>query len=204
MPPGDLRQQVAGRVVFGVADDRHRNPQAFRQGPFGDRLSGVVGTLAMHIRAKLAQHGLRSELLEDDDVIDRLERGDQFCPRFSGEQRPSWALESRDRAVAVNPDHEHVPLLLRSLKIAYVAGVQDIKTPIGERDTATRSAQLNTEFSGSFSRYDLGAHAFRKRTGAKLSTPPPVPRRLKKAPARATLSPKGERVRNISAQIYKM
>jgi hypothetical protein len=85
-----------------------------------------------------------------------------------------------------------------------VAGVQDIKTPIGERDTATRSAQLNTEFSGSFSRYDLGAHAFRKRTGAKLSTPSPVPRRLKKAPARATLSPKGERVRNISAQMHKL
>jgi hypothetical protein len=33
----------------------------------------------------------------------------------------------------------------------------------------------------------------RKRAGTRLSTPSPVPRRLKKAPARATLSPKGER-----------
>ena len=33
----------------------------------------------------------------------------------------------------------------------------------------------------------------RKRTGAGLATPSPGPPRLKKAPARATLSPKGER-----------
>ena len=53
--------------------------------------------------------------------------------------------------------------MLRRLKIAHVPGVQNIKTPVGERDTATRSAQLNTEFSGSFSRNDLGTHVFRKR-----------------------------------------
>jgi hypothetical protein len=34
---------------------------------------------------------------------------------------------------------------------------------------------------------------------AKLSTPSPVPRRLVKAPARATLSPKGERVGTYKA-----
>src|SRR5208337_4277935 len=50
IPPGDLRQQITGRVVFGVADDCHGNPQAFRQSPLGNRLRGVVGTLAMHIR----------------------------------------------------------------------------------------------------------------------------------------------------------
>jgi len=35
----------------------------------------------------------------------------------------------------------------------------------------------------------------RKRVGAWVPTPSPVPPRLKKAPARATLSPEGERVR---------
>jgi hypothetical protein len=67
-------------------------------------------------------------------------------------------------------------LLLRSLKIAHVPEVQNIKTPIGKRDTATRSAQLNTEFSGSFSRYDLGAHAFRTASLISLPVTEAVPR----------------------------
>ena len=148
MPPAISASKPASRMVFGIADDRHGNPQAFRQRPFGNRLGRVVGPFAMHVGAKFAQHGLHIEFIEDDNVIDRLERGDQFRPRFSGEQRPSRALEGRDRAVAVDSHHEDVPLLLRGLKIAHVAGVQNIKTPVGERDTAPRPAQLDAEFSG--------------------------------------------------------
>ena len=130
----------------------------------------------MHVGTKVGKYGVRREFIEDDHVINGLQRRHQFCPRLGGEQRPSHPLEGCHRSVGVNSDHEHVAPLLRSLKITYMAGMQNIKAAIRKRDAPACLAQLDPKLDGSFPRYDPGAQAFFRASTISLRVTEAVPR----------------------------
>ena len=64
----DAREDRASSVLR-VADDRHADAEQRREFAFGHRFGGVVGSLGVDVRLKLAQQRIHVQIVEDDYVI---------------------------------------------------------------------------------------------------------------------------------------
>src|SRR5438094_764973 len=77
---GNARQQVARRMILGVADNRRPAAVADDDVALGHGLDGVVGPLAVHVGPKRGEQRARARFRKYDDVVDAAERGHQLRP----------------------------------------------------------------------------------------------------------------------------
>src|SRR5208282_44574 len=91
--PPKAREEVARRMLLGIADDGHANAEKRRKLAFGDGVRRVIGTLRVDVGLELAKQRFDVELVEKDHVADGRERCDQSRARPLGEDRAALALE---------------------------------------------------------------------------------------------------------------
>ena len=71
-------------------------------------LAPVIGALDQHRRPHALDQVERRVLVEDDDEVDGLQRGQHLGAAVNGIDRPAFALQPRGRGVAVEPHHKPV------------------------------------------------------------------------------------------------
>ena len=136
----DPAEQILGGVVFRIPDDPGLDTQTLRQLPLGNAVLGVIRALAMDVRTKGLEERPHGSLLENHDIVYRLQRGHELRPASLVQDRTARALELPHRVVPVDGDHEHIALLRGSLEIAHMADVQQIEASIRKHDSLALSA----------------------------------------------------------------
>ena len=94
-------------------------------------------------------------LLEDHEVVDRLQLGEYLKPFYLVEYWSLRPLERPYRRIGIDPDDQHVTLLTCLLEVRHMARVDDIEAAVGEHDAssiATKHFSRFTTFPGSGSR----------------------------------------------------
>jgi hypothetical protein len=84
---------------------------------------GVVATLDEDVRPKMPDELERRLLIEDDDHVDRLERGEDVAAITFAAHRAAGAFEAPDGRVAVDADDEGIAATTRSDENVDVAGM---------------------------------------------------------------------------------
>src|SRR5262249_36541788 len=117
---------------------------AHRRG-LGHRVRGVVRPLGMDIRPQPRDEPVGRVLVEDEDMIDVAQGGEDLGALLGGHHRSSGALETRHRGVAVDADEEHVAESACGVQVPQVTDVQEIEAAVGEDDTLALRAQAGGE-----------------------------------------------------------
>src|SRR5262249_29735364 len=79
--------------------------------------------------------------IEDDHVVDHLQRRQHLGAIALPDQRPAGALaEPPRRAIAVETDHQHVTERLGGTQVADVAGMEKVEDAVGEDDAPPGAA----------------------------------------------------------------
>lgn len=161
---------------LGVADDANLAAQGLHHFALGDCLLGVVGTFAMNMRPQVAQNRLGGEVIKNHNVVHALDCRHQLRARFGGKQRPAFAFQVSNGPVTVYSHHEHIALLLRSLEIANVPNVEQVKTSVGKNDALPFPAPTLAP-AGKFGACNqLIAHALRMASSSSCRVTVAVPR----------------------------
>ncbi len=129
-----------------VADDGRAAAVGEDNAPLGHRLDGVVGALAVHVRAQQHQQPLDRLIPKDHHVVDPTERTDQFGAVLGRQDRPPAPFQQGHRPIVVHRHDEPIGLRRRSLQISHVADVQQIEAAVRERDRAAALAIARHRF----------------------------------------------------------
>ncbi len=135
---GQPRQQIARRVVLGVADDGGAAAIGQHDRAFGNGLDRVVRALAVHVGFQTGQQVADRVVVEHHDVVDPAQRRHQFGARLLVQDGTALAFQPPHRRIAVDGDHQPVGFGGGGLQIADVPDVQEIEDPVGKRDRAAR------------------------------------------------------------------
>jgi hypothetical protein len=138
---GHPSEQFAGRMVLGIAHDANNPSQGLHYFPLGDSLLGVIRSFAMYIGTELSQNTFGVWFIKDHHEVDALQSCDEFAARFGAENRPSRTLESRDRAVAVDPNHQNVAMLSGSLQVTHMPNMQQVEATVGKGNASPFATQ---------------------------------------------------------------
>ena len=127
-------RKLAGRVVFGIANDL--NPPAISQHlvALGHAVARVVGALGVHVRMNLANQRAHVRLIEDNDGVHVFECSENLGALRCRHQRPARAFQFAHAGIGVDGDDQLAAQRLRSAQIAHVPDVQQIKASVGEDD----------------------------------------------------------------------
>jgi hypothetical protein len=106
-----------------VAHDPNGPSQAFHNFPLRDSFLGVVRSFAMNVGTEFPQNALCCHFIKDHNVVDAFQSCDKLATRLGVENRSTRTLESGNRAVAVDSDHQNIPLLPGALQVAHVSHV---------------------------------------------------------------------------------
>ena len=124
----------AGRVAGHEIDQDHFAAQRLDDGVADHVLALVVAALDQHRRLDARDQFFRRVLVEHDDEIDRLERGQHLGARLHRLHRAARAFKPGDRGIAVQAHHQPVAGRARAGQQFDVAGMQKIEAAIGEAD----------------------------------------------------------------------
>ncbi len=103
----------------GGTDDLRRLPIA----PLGEK-----------VRLNSANNFERGLFREKDNVIDRLQRGNEPGPLRRRNDRAPFSFISAHRGIAVDRHDQHVGPLLDPLEGIQMADVEDVEAAVGKRD----------------------------------------------------------------------
>ncbi len=118
-------------MVFWIANDRDAAANLSNDVTLGNRFGRVVGAFRMHVRSDRPYEFLDRWFIKDRYEIDTSKSGDQFSPFDFGNEWTPLAFQSACLSVGVDPDNEYVAESFRTLKISYVAYVQEIEASVG-------------------------------------------------------------------------
>ena len=93
-----------------------------------------VRAFHQHIGQKLGDQFRRFVFVEDDHVIDALQRRQHFGPVRLRVDGPPVSLVTADRRIRIQTNDQSVALLPRELEIGHVAGVKDVERAVREND----------------------------------------------------------------------
>src|SRR5260370_1086143 len=102
-------------------------------------VTGPVATFNENVGKQSGDDALRRQVVENHHTVDALERRENFGALALRNHRAALALELSDARVAVQADDQRIAEAARVLQAANVAGMQEVKTAIGE-DHATAIA----------------------------------------------------------------
>ena len=153
----DGGDEIAGRVIFGIADDAGFAAERTHHLAFGDGLFSVVRAFAVHVGTESIEERGNVDVVEDDDDIDALECRDQLGSIHRAQDGSARAFEFLGDLVAVDSDDEDVTHRARAFEIANVADVQQVEVTVREHDTLMGALRVFDE-SGCVFQGDDGAH----------------------------------------------
>src|SRR6201981_903166 len=96
----------AGRVVLGIADNRHPSSVLADDIPFGNALGGVVGALGVNVGMNLADDGAYVALTEDHHGVDVGKGSEDFCALFGGHQGTAFTFQRTHRFIRVKRNYQ--------------------------------------------------------------------------------------------------
>jgi hypothetical protein len=121
-------------VSLAERHDHYPTPTTLHLGSAYDGLGCVVASLDQDVWSEVSNQFQRCILLENNDGINRLDRGQNVRPLTLGPHGPLRPLESLDGSVGVEPNHEGVTLAPGGGEQANVAGMKKIENAVGEDD----------------------------------------------------------------------
>src|SRR6516165_11073197 len=135
----DLARAEAGEKI----NEDHLAAIGFDQLAAHDFIPSVVSAFHENLRTHVPDQLDRRILLEHDNQIDRLDRGEHLGARMLVLHRPVLALQPRDRCVAVQADHQPVAGRVGFGQELDMAGMQDIEAAVGEADAKSAAVPLS-------------------------------------------------------------
>jgi hypothetical protein len=142
-------------MILRITHDDDTASAGFDFVALGDTFSGVVGALGVEVRADFADERANIFFREDDDRVDVGKSGQNFCSFFCRDDGPAFALQRAGRLIGVHRNHDFAAKPAGSLQITHVANVQEVETPVGERDATASAAPLGYAFAEFVTREDL-------------------------------------------------
>lgn len=123
---------VAGRVFFGRSRNDRPDTEASGRLAFGNGLGRIIRPLGMDIRVDFSQEPIAGAVLEDDDVVDRFEGGEDFQALVEGVDGSAGPFEFSDGRVGIEPKNQQVAQGPAFFEIRDVTAVKEVKTTVGE------------------------------------------------------------------------
>ena len=130
----EARNNLGGRVILGIADDNDSAPAGFDLVALGDALRRVVAALGMKVRTDFANDGAHVFLWKDYYRVNIRQRRQNFRAFFGRHHWPPFTLQRARASIGIHRNNQFAAEFPRGMQVAYVADVQQIETPVGERD----------------------------------------------------------------------
>lgn len=105
-------------------------------------VEGVVTAFGVDLGADGLEEVGDAGVVEDGDVVDHFEGGEDFGAVVLGVDGARGAFEGADALVTVEGDEEGVTALAGLAEVADVAGVEEIKAAVGEDEFAAFLGEL--------------------------------------------------------------
>jgi hypothetical protein len=105
-----------------------------------DRLRRVIAALDDHVRQECGDEFTRRVLLEHDDGVHTLERGQEARALRLGAHGTRRALEAPHGSVAVDADDQGIPFRPRGGQDVDMSGVQQVEDAVREDDDSELAA----------------------------------------------------------------
>ncbi len=121
-------------MIFRIADNSNLATVRSYHIALRDRLLRVVRSFRVHVGFKCQQEFRHGGFSENGDEVDCLDRCHELGAISFAEDRAAVALQPRDLRVRIYSNYEDVAESARALKVAYVAGVQNVEATVGEND----------------------------------------------------------------------
>ena len=101
----------------------------------------------------------RCGFIEQDDIIDTPEAGENLCPFLFGEDGPLRAFQITDGPVTVYPYDQNISQGFSFLQIADMTYMEEVKTAIGKNDLLSSCLEIFNGPDESFSLLNLSLHS---------------------------------------------
>jgi len=121
-------------VILGIAHDDNTPSTGFDFGALGDTLRRVVRALGVKVRTDFANDGAHISFGKDYNRVHVLERRQNFRAFLGRHYGPPLTLQCAHRRIGVHRDNQLAAEFARGMQVADMADVQQIETPIGQRD----------------------------------------------------------------------
>ena len=133
-PLADFLKHCGGRVTGNDGNGNDAAAGSFNFFAADDLITGPIATFGENVREERGNHAARRGIVEDDDGIDALERGEDFRALALGQHGTARAFQLANAGITVESDDEHVAHGPREFEAANVAGVKQVEAAIGEND----------------------------------------------------------------------
>ncbi len=171
----DLCQELSRGMVLGVTHDARITSELFHDCLLGHSGGGIIRSLALNVWAKIAQKSLGCQVVENEDVVDAGNGGDELRARQLVQQGASRAFERCNGPVAVDAHHQDLAVFFGAAQKANMAGVQKVKAAVREGDGPSLTPQPLAERRGVVSRDDFRIHELRMASSISLALTVAVP-----------------------------
>lgn len=119
-------------MILRVADDRDLPAVGSDYFAFGHGLCRVVGSLCLKIGADRHQQLFNGRLIEDGYGVNKSDSGNDLGTFIFRHERPPFTLQSSHLPVGVDADDQKSAEGFCTGKVADMADVKKVKTPVGE------------------------------------------------------------------------
>ena len=122
-------------MIFRIADDCDLAAVRSYHVAFGYGLRSVVGAFGVNVGFEREQELFDCRLVENGNVGDWLERGDDFGAFCCGQDWAAWSFLNSDLLVGVDTDDQDVAQLSGAREISHVADMKHVETAVSENDS---------------------------------------------------------------------
>ena len=125
---------LGGRVIFGIADDRDSASTGLDLLALGHALHRVIRALGMKIRTNFANDRAHVVFWKNHDGIHIRQRRQNLRAFFGRHHGTPFTLQRTRGSVGVHRDNQFAAEFASSMQVAYMADMQHIETSVGQRD----------------------------------------------------------------------
>ena len=125
---------LAGRVILRITHNDDAASTGFDLVALGDALHRVVRALGMKIRTDFTNDGPHVRFWKDHHRVHIRQRRQNFRAFFRWHHGPPFTLQRAHGSIGVHRDNQFAAEFPRGMKVAYMADMQQIETPVGQRD----------------------------------------------------------------------
>src|SRR5207253_8673737 len=106
--------------------------ELFDERRFGQSIARIIAAFDEDMWTNRLDQAVRRVVLERDNVIDTVERGQHLNAVFKRIDRPLGAFEPADALVAVHADDEYIAQSAGLIKVCNVSTVKNVKAAVGQ------------------------------------------------------------------------
>ena len=121
-------------MILRIANDDDAASTSFDRVALGNAFRRVVRALGMKIGTDFANDGAHVLFWKDYDGVHVFEGRQNFRAFFRRHHRPPFALQHAYGCIGVHRDNQFAAERARVMQVADMADMQQIETPVGQRD----------------------------------------------------------------------